>query len=367
VKNGTRFAALGGVVVAGALALTACGSNNNGPSAASGAPAPAPGTANANCVKATVNAAGSTAQANAMTEWIKGYQAGCAGAQVNYNANGSGAGVTSFSTGQVAFAGSDSALSPLTKPAADKRCTGGEAIDLPMVVGPIALVYNLPGVSTLNLSPTTIAGIFSGKIVKWNDAAIAKDNTGVTLPSTAISTLHRSDASGTTDNFTKFLTATAPAGWTFKGGKVWTAPGGQGLKGSTGISATLKSTPGAIGYVEMSYATNGNLQTAKVNNVALSTDSAGVTVASAKVAGTGSDLALKIDYATKAAGAYPIVLVTYEITCTKGLPAGDASFVKSFLTYTSSTAGQGVLAKLGYAPLPASVLTQVQTAVAALS
>jgi phosphate transport system substrate-binding protein len=369
VKNGTRLAALGGVVVAGALALSACGSDNNSSSSSSsGSSGSQAGSSSANCVKGTVQAAGSTAQQNAITEWTKDYQANCAGANLNYNGNGSGAGVTSFTSKQVAFAGSDSALTPQQKPAADQRCgAGNQALDIPMVVGPIAVVYNLKGTSSLNLSAKTIAGIFAGKVTSWNAPEIKADNPGASLPSTKISTMHRSDASGTTDNFTKFLTASAPDVWKFAGGKVWTAPGGQGLKGSAGIATALKQTDGSISYVEMSYATNDGLQTAKVNNVALSTDSAGVTVSSATQSGQGNDLALKIDYATKASGAYPIVLVTYEVVCDKGLPADQAKFVKSFLTYTSSSAGQAVLTKLGYAPLPPSVLTKVQQVVAGLS
>ncbi|MDX6432534.1 MAG: phosphate transport system substrate-binding protein, partial [Streptosporangiaceae bacterium] len=267
---------------------------------------------------------------------------------------------------------SDSALKPEEHAPADARCKTGKAIDLPMVVGPIAVAYNLKGVTGLQLSPATTAGIFAGTIKTWNDPAIKKDNPSATLPSTPIKTLHRSDDSGTTDNFTKYLTATAPDIWKFAGGKKWTAPGGQGLKGSDGVSTALKQTDGSVGYVEMSFATNNSLSTAKVKNgageyVDLTPENAGKSVASAAPVGTGNDLALKIDYKTTAAGAYPIVLVTYEIVCEKGLPTEQANFVKAFLTYTSGSAGQSALTKLGYAPLPDSVLTKVQTAVKALS
>ena len=368
MSNGTRFAALGGVVVAGVLALSACGTdkNTNTPSGNAG------GAAAGNCVKATVNAAGSSAQANAVTEWIKGYQSSCAGANLNYNPSGSGAGVQSFISGQVAFAGSDSALKPEEVGPATQRCQGNNALDLPMVVGPIAVAYNVKGVSDLNLSPKTIASIFAGKITKWNDPAIKKDNPNATLPATPVKSVHRSDESGTTDNFTKFLTATAPDIWKFEGGKKWTAPGGQGGAHSDGVTTVVKQTDGAIGYIEMSFATQAKLSTAKVANgtgdfVALSTDSASKALEGAKVTGSGNDLAMKIDYATKTPGAYPIVLVTYEIACEKGLPSEQGNFVKSFLTYTSSSAGQGVLSGLGYAPLPPAVLTKVQSAVKALA
>jgi phosphate ABC transporter phosphate-binding protein len=364
VKNGTRLAAFGGVALVGALSLTACGTDNNG--------GPSGGTAaSGDCVKTTVNAAGSSAQANAMSEWIKGYQQSCAGSNVNYSPSGSGAGVQAFTGGQVAFAGSDSALKPEEHGPADARCKSGKAIDLPMVGGPIALIYNLKGVDGLQLSPKTIAGIFASKIKTWNDPAIAKDNSGVKLPSTPIKPLHRSDDSGTTDNLTKFLLATAPDAWKFPGGKTWpAAAGGQGLKGSDGVSTGVKQGDGSIGYAELSYATNGKLQTAKVANGSgsfseVSSDAASKAIAGAQVSGQGDDLALTLDY--KAKDGYPIVLVTYEIACEKGLPTEQANFVKSFLTYTSSQQGQSILSGLGYAPLPDSILTKVQAAVKGLS
>ena len=362
---GTRLAALGGVALAGALSLPACGTDDNGGGGGGGT------AASGDCVKSTVNAAGSSAQANAMSEWIKGYQQSCAGANVNYNPSGSGAGVQAFTGGQVAFAGSDSALKPEEHGPADARCKSGKALDLPMVGGPIAIIYNLKGVDDIQLAPKTIAGIFAGTIKTWNDPAIAKDNSGAKLPSTPIKPLHRSDDSGTTDNLTKFLLATAPDVWKFEGGKTWPAKaGGQGLKGSDGVSTGIKQGDGTIGYAELSYATNGKLQPAKVQNGSgqfseISSDSASKAIAGATVAGPGNDLALKVDY--KAKDGYPIVLVTYEIVCEKGLPSDQAKFVKSFLTYTSSQQGQSILSGLGYAPLPDSILTKVQAAVKGLS
>jgi phosphate ABC transporter phosphate-binding protein len=363
VMIGTRLAALGGVALAGALSLTACGTDDNGGGGGT--------AASGDCVKSTVNAAGSSAQANAMSEWIKGYQQSCAGANVNYNPSGSGAGVQAFTGGQVAFAGSDSALKPEEHGPADARCKSGKALDLPMVGGPIAIIYNLKGVDDIQLAPKTIAGIFAGTIKTWNDPAIAKDNSGAKLPSTPIKPLHRSDDSGTTDNLTKFLLATAPDVWKFEGGKTWPAKaGGQGLKGSDGVSTGIKQGDGTIGYAELSYATNGKLQTAKVSNgsgafTEVTSETASKAIAGATVAGQGNDLALKVDY--KAKDGYPIVLVTYEIVCEKGLPSDQAKFVKSFLTYTSSQQGQSILSGLGYAPLPDSILTKVQAAVKGLS
>jgi phosphate transport system substrate-binding protein len=364
------------MALAGALALAACGSDNNS-SSGSSSTAAAGGSSSSSgsiqCASGTINASGSTAQTNAMTQWVKDFQTACSGANINYNAVGSGQGVTDFINGQTAFAGSDSALNKdkgePTK--ADSRCKTGSAVDLPMVPGPIAVVYNAQGVNSLTLTPSVIAQIFSGKITKWNDPAIAKINSGVTLPSAAISTVHRSDSSGTTDNFTKYLAAAAGSAWTFDHDKQWKAPGGQGAKGSDGVSAVVKQTPNTIAYVEYSFAKQNSLGIAKIDNgggaVELTPENVGKAVSAAQISGTGDDLTLNLDYTTKAAGAYPILLVTYEITCVKGLPSDQAALTKAFLSYTSSTAGQDKLTDLGYAPLPSEIQQKVAAVVAKIS
>ncbi|MQA77834.1 MAG: phosphate ABC transporter substrate-binding protein PstS [Streptosporangiales bacterium] len=363
-----KYAAGGALVLAGVLALTACGRDPE----AGGGSDQAPSASAADCAEGSLNASGSSAQANAMTEWVKAYQASCSGATINYQSNGSGAGVEQFIQGNTGFAGSDSALKEDETPKATERCEGNTPINLPMVVGPISVVYKLEGVDNLQLSPETLAKIFANKVKKWNDPAIKKDNPDATLPATPIQTFHRSDSSGTTDNFTKYLSSAASKDWTFENDKVWKAPGGQGSKGSEGIASSLKDTEGAISYVELSYAENSELSQAKVKNAAgefveLTGESAAATVASAKVVGSGNDLALEIDYNTKAAEAYPIVLVTYEITCEKGLPADQVDLVKGFLTYASSQKGQDSLSDLGYAPLPDEVAGKVRQAVKAIA
>ncbi len=361
-----RLGILAGALLA-ASALAACGSDNNGTPSGSSS-----NGGNTNCATGTLNAQGSTAQANAMTTWISNYQKQCAGATINYQGTGSGAGQQAFIAGTADFAGSDSPLSATDQPNANKHCGTGAAIHLPMVVGPIAVVYNVGGLTNLQFKPATLAGIFSGAIKTWNDPAIAADNPGVTLPSTAITTVHRADSSGTTDNFTKYLTGTAGSAWTFDHDKVWHAPGGDAEQGSDGVSAEIKKTDGSIGYVEWSFATLNSLNTAKIFNGAgewstLTADAAGTTIAGAQVTGTGNDLQMSINYSTTASGAYPIVLVTYEIVCDKGNPTATLPLLKSFLAYTSSTAGQSQLTAIGYAPLPETVRAKVATEVAALS
>ncbi|MFF4418502.1 phosphate ABC transporter substrate-binding protein PstS [Streptosporangium sp. NPDC001559] len=372
MKYAGRLAA---VTLVGALSLAACGTDNNGGSANGSTPVADASSAGSGSggLSGTINAAGSSAQANAIDEWKKNFQQANSGVSLNYQPSGSGAGIQAFIQGTVSFAGSDSALKDEKgEPAqADARCKTGKAINLPMVIGPVAVVYNLPGVDNLQLSPKTIGDIFNSKITKWDDEAIKKDNPDAKLPSTAIQAFHRSEESGTSDNFTKFLSKTAD--WPYEPAKAWPAEAkGQGAKGSDGIAQAVKTGVGAISYVELSFAENSGLSKAKVANgsgefVELTPESAGKTVEAAEITGQGNDLKLSIDYATKAAGAYPIVLVTYEITCEKGLPEDQSKLVKAFLTYTASDEGQQALTNLGYAPLPATLVAKVRTAVEAIS
>ena len=321
------------------------------------------------CATGSLRSSGSTAQGKVIGQWINDYNSKCKASLNPYGGGGSGKGVTDFIGNQTDFGGSDSPLKDAQfADAKSKRCDGNDAIDLPLVTGPIALSYNLSGVDKLVLTPKVLVGIFGGTIKTWNDPAIAEINPGVTLPSDAIATVHRSEDSGTTDNFTKYLTAAG--GWTFEGGKAWTAPGGTGAQGSDGVAKAISSTTGSIGYVEWGFAVDNKLKIADIDNgggaVALTAESAGKAVTAAKVVGTGKDLSLKIDYTTKEAGAYPVILVTYEIVCSAGNKADIAPLLKSFLGY-AATDGQASLVKLGAAPLPAEIQTKVVEAVKALA
>ena len=365
-----RFSSTVVALAAGALLLTACGSDDNtGTDTAAGGSASAP--ADDDCFSGTLNAEGSSAQQNAIDEVIASYTAECADATVNYNPTGSGAGVEQFNAGQVDFAGSDSALKADAGEvdAATKRCGGNEAWNIPMVVGPIAMAYNLDGIDGLVLTPEVAAKLFKGEIKTWDDPAIAALNKGAKLPSEKIKVFFRSDESGTTENFQKYLAGAGGGAWTDEPSKVW--PGaGVGREKSSGVADGVKTTPNSITYVEWSYARDNNLGIAKVDNgagpVELTGESVGAAVASAKSVGTGNDLRLELDYATKTPGAYPIDLVTYEIACSKGLPADKAKLVKSFLTFFSTAETQASLEEIGYAPLPDAVRTKVEAAVKAL-
>ncbi|MER5576390.1 phosphate ABC transporter substrate-binding protein PstS [Streptomyces massasporeus] len=368
-----RALALGALAVSGALALTACGSDDTGGNSNGGGSSNAAAPSNVKCddAKGQLLADGSSAQKNAIDAWVKQFTAACQGLQINYKGGGSGAGVTAFTQGQVAFAGSDSALKPDEVTASKKVCNGGQGIDLPMVGGPIAVGYNVNGVDNLVLDAPTLAKIFNNQITNWNDKAIQKLNPDAKLPDLKIQAFHRSDDSGTTDNFTKYLMATAKSDWPYDGGKTWQAKGGQSASGSSGVAQQVKQTNGAIGYFELSYAKDGlktvDLDTGAAQPVKATVENATKAISEAKVVGTGKDLSLELNYGTKAEGAYPMVLVTYEIVCDKGNKADTLPGTKAFLRYIASEDGQKVLAENDYAPIPADIISQVRTTIEGLS
>lgn len=364
-----RTSALAAVVAAGALALSACSDNAAGSTGGSTGGSTKSAAA-ANCEAATINASGSSAQAKAMDAWSADYAAVCDQVTVNYDPSGSGAGVTDFSAGKNDFAGSDSSLKDTEVAAANARCKTGKAINLPMVVSPVAVAFNVKGVDKLTMTAEVLAGIFGGTITTWNDPAIAAINPDAKLPATTITTIHRSKDSGTTDNFAKFLDAAGKGKWTFGTGKTWTAPGGQGAPDSAGIVSAIKATDGSISYVDGPDAKGNKLATASIDSgsgpVEISDASVGKAVAAAEKSGEGNDIKLSINYALNEAGAYPAVLVTYEIVCEKGLAADKVKAVKSFLSYTA-TDGQKKLTEIGYSPLPEKLRAEVEKAVAAIS
>ncbi len=365
-----RFGRLASVAVVSSLALTACGSDDNSRDLAAG-----DSSSSSECPAGTLNAEGSSAQKNAIEEAISGFQEVCADATVNYNPTGSGAGIKQFLAGQVDFAGSDSALKTVEKDGkveadeAEKFC-GSPAWNLPMVTGPIAVAYNLKGVDELVLTPEVIADIFNGKVTTWDDASIAKINPGVALPSEPIKVFFRSDESGTTENFTKYLSAAAPSAWTAEPGKSWTGKG-EGKEKSAGVAGAVQSIAGGITYAEWSYAKDNELGIAQIDNgagpVELTGQTVGKAIATAEADGKGNDLRLKLDYATKEPGAYPINLVTYEIVCSKSKDATTAALTKAFLKHFASEETQASLEEIGYAPLPDEVRTKVDAAIDALS
>jgi phosphate transport system substrate-binding protein len=370
-----RVAAVSAVVSLAGFGLAACGSDPGG--STTGASGSASGGASgATCPGGKLTAEGSTAQANAMQEVIADYGDACGNkSTIEYNPTGSGAGIKSFYGGLVDFAGSDSALKTaavdgvVEADKAKERCGGNAAWNLPMVVGPIAFAYNLSGVDKLILTPEVLAEIFTGKITMWNDPAIAKLNSGVTLPSSKITVFFRSDESGTTENTEKFLKAASNGAWTAEPSKSW-AGSGEGKNKSSGIAQAVGQTAGSISYMEWSYAKDNNLPVAEIDNgsgpVQLSGETVGKALSQAQIKGSGNDLALSIKYTDTGADAYPALLVTYEIACSKGLAADKTAVLTDFLGYFANTATQKTLEDLGYAPLPAELQTKVTASIKAI-
>jgi phosphate transport system substrate-binding protein len=377
-----RSAAVGAGVLALAMAgLTACGSDNNSPSssggsssstsAATGGSTSASGSSTAaagggiTCANGTLSGQGSTAQNTAVVKFIKDFQTKCGNStNISYNGTGSGPGVTAFIQKQADFAGSDYPLNSTQQPTADARCTGGKALSVGTVPGIISVMYNIPGVTKLNLSASNLGKIYNGKITKWNDPAIAADNAGVTLPDLAIQTFHRSDASGTSFNFSNYLNKTAPTDFPAAANKQWPGTGGQSAQGSKGVAQAVKSTSGAIGYAEVSYATSNSLPTANVGNAAgkfvpLTAANAANFIGKAKVDTTGGNYLFNFDYTYSADDAYPAVLVTYEIACSAGNDSAKLPLLKNFLSYMASNAAQSQLEGLGYVALTPDQQTAV--------
>ena len=381
------------LLTAGALlAAAACGTNDNSTksaasttpaaasttaaaaaSASSAAPASAPSSAPAAavaCATGSLNAQGSTFQANMETQWSKDFGTKCAGGQVNYQATGSGAGITAIGNGTADFAGSDVTMKD-TEIAAAKTACGSDPLTIPITAGGIGITYNLKDVTSLKLSAKTIAGIFDGKIVKWNDPVIAADNSGTTLPTTPISVFYRNDSSGTTSVFTAFLAADAASDWTLGSSKTLTFfTAAQGAKGSAGVAAGVKQTDGGITYVETSFAKAQSLPTASVKGpgdfVAPTSDTVSKAIQEGfSVTGTGNDMAGALAFPKMATG-YPISTVSYGIVCSKYKDTAKGALVKSFLSYAVG-AGQAAADGLGFAPLPSDLATKAATAISSLS
>jgi phosphate transport system substrate-binding protein len=367
------------VVASAALALAACGSDpasNSGSQPTSGAATAASGTAQVQCGgKSPLSGEGSTAQKTAVDVFSQQFQKKCSGQQVNYTASGSGAGVKQFNGKQVDFGGSDSPLKdPEETTAAKARCGGNDAWNLPLVVGPIAIAYKLDGVPKLSLTPDVAAKIFNGGIKNWNDPAIkaVKGNETLTLPDKPIQVFSRSDESGTTDNFQKYLKAASKGAWTQGDGKVFKGGVGNGASGSNGVAQSVKGADGAIGYMESSYVKEG-LTAAQIDSgsgpVELSPVNVGKALDAAKFKKAGSnDLAMDLDaiYAGNTPGAYPLLLATYEIVCSKGDDPETVKALKAFLT-TAATDAQQPIADKGFVPLPASLQTKVLNSIQAIS
>jgi phosphate transport system substrate-binding protein len=336
-----------GVVIAGAalaamaLSLTACSSS----SSSSG------GGSSSSSLTGTLNGSGSTFQLTFQQTAIQSFKSIQSGITVNYGGGGSGKGRTDLASGVVQYAGSDSPI-PSDETANFK---GKTVLYFPVLVGPITISYNLSGVSSLKLTGPTIADIFQGKITKWNDSAIAADNPGVKLPSTPIVIARRSDSSGTTANFSQFLVDSAP-NWKLGSSSTISWPAtSRGGNGNGGVAQIVKSTPGAVGYVDYSDAKASGLTYASVKNkdgnfVAPSVQSATTAADNATI---NPDLTFSAIWAS-GAQSYPITYQSWDLVYQKQSSANTTKMLKAYIGYLLG-AGQQLLTGLNYAPLPASL------------
>lgn len=310
-----------------------------------------------------MNGAGSSFQNTYQQAAIQAFKSVNPGITVNYQSVGSGTGRSDLYSNTVLFAGSDS---PIPSSEQSKIPAGKKVLYFPVFIGPITMSYNLPGVSTLKLTPALIAKIFQGEIKTWDDPAIKAVNAGVNLPSTAITTAVRSDSSGTTQNFSLYLEKAAPGVWKLgsAGTIKWPSTAHAGAQ-NTGVASIIKSTPGAIGYVDFSDAKASGLTAALVQNqagkfVAPSTSGASTDAAAAKI---NPDLTFAAADASSDPAAYPLSYQSWDLVYSTQPNANDVAMLKSYLGYLLG-AGQQLLPSLNYAPLPSSL---AQKAVAQLN
>ncbi|MFC8800557.1 phosphate ABC transporter substrate-binding protein PstS [Promicromonospora sp. NPDC057138] len=287
---------------------------------------------------------GSSAQGTAMEAWISGFQEQHPDAAVSYDPAGSGDGRESFLTGKTAFGASDVALSDEEMAASGPACDGGNAIDLPVYISPIAVAFNVEGVDRLNLSSDLIARIFTGEITRWDDPAIVVANPTAQLPALEITPVHRSDDSGTTANFTDYLHATAPQAWPYDPDGLWPLPEGFAADGTSGVTETVRSTPGGVTYADASATTGLGRAAIKVGDeyVPYSSDAAAAVVdVSPRIENRYEhDLAFVLDRKIDKPFAYPMVLVSYLVVCSRYEDKAKGNFVKEFVGYVASPEGQ---------------------------
>jgi phosphate transport system substrate-binding protein len=341
-----------------AIALAACSSSSS--SSTSSAPA-ATGSGSATASSAqlsgTLNGSGSTFQTVYQQTAIQSFKSVQPNMTVNYGSGGSGKGRTDLASGVTNFAGSDSPI-PATEVANFK---GKTVLYFPVFLGPITVSYNLSGVSSLKLDATVLAEIFSGKITTWNNSAITALNPGTSLPSTPITIAVRSDSSGTTQNFSLYLEKAAGSAWTLGSSSTikWPSTARAG-SGNPGVSQIVKSTPGAIGYVDYADAKASGLTFASIKN------SSGSYIApspsSASAAGNGITVAPDLTFHAVDSPnpqAYPITYQSWVLVYEMQPSANDAAMLKAYVGYLIGS-GQSLLGNLGYAPLPSGLQQQAQ-------
>lgn len=359
------------------FALAACSADNEetpaSPDETTTEATDAPETEAPTALSGELNAAGASAQESAMEAWRAGFQIDNPDVTINYDPVGSGGGRTQFLDGSTSFGGSDSTMSPEEYEAAIQRC-GGDlgAIHLPVYLSPIAIIFNLDGIDHVNMDADTLADVFNGEITSWDDPAIADQNPDIELPSSAITIVHRSDESGTTENFTDYLSK-ASSTWGHEPSGDWAGGSGESGAGTSGLVSIVESTSGSIGYADASRA--GTLGTIAVQvgdeYVPFSAEAAALVLdVSGPAEGTNgdNDLAIELARDTTEAGAYPIVLISYHIVCQSYEDDTERELLTSFLTYVASPEGQEQAATAaGSSPISADLSARITEIVAEIA
>lgn len=358
----SRIAKIGAVGAIAALALAGCASNEGGGTA--------PSDGGDSGLTGTLSGSGATSQQVAVQAWTAEFQTANPDVTVDYDPAGSGTGREAFQSGAVSFAGSDRAfkIEEIEAGPFDACVEGSDLVEIPAYVSPIAIAYNVEGVDTLNLDAATIAGIFAGTITNWDDEAIAATNSGVTLPDLAITPVHRSDKSGTTANFTDYLTQAAGDVWTYGSVEEWPIQGGEAAQGTSGVVNAIKGGNGTIGYADHSQTADMTSVNVQVGSEWVEPSAEGAAIAldasSIEEGRAPTDLAFAIDRTTEESGAYPVMLVSYLIGCVEYTDADAAALVKGFFTTAVSEAGQQTAAdNAGSAPISSELAAQSQAAI----
>ncbi|HIY25333.1 MAG TPA: phosphate ABC transporter substrate-binding protein PstS [Candidatus Brachybacterium merdigallinarum] len=376
-----KLVSLAALGLVGGLALTACGGgddatggDNGGDSNASDNGGSEEGGAGADLSAITGNIAGAGASSmeTAQTAWTESFM-GLVGAEggdlsMSYESTGSGTGREQFLAGQVQYAGSDAALDEEELAASAETCNGEQAINLPVYISPIAVIFNLEGVESLNLSAEVLGGIFNETITSWDDPAIVELNPDAELPAEPIVPVHRSDDSGTTENFTDYLSQNAPDAWPHGPIETWPIEGGQSGDGTSGMVSTVESGSGTIGYADASQAGNLGVASIQVGEefVDYSPEAAASAVeVSPRAEGREeNDIVVELDRTTTEAGVYPIVLISYLVLCGSYADQAQGEAVKAYASYVVSEDGQQVgLDNAGSAPLTEGLAADAQAAI----
>ncbi|MDR2378208.1 MAG: phosphate ABC transporter substrate-binding protein PstS [Bifidobacteriaceae bacterium] len=358
MKLGTSKRAVAAAAATGVIwaALAGCAANEEQPSGEITPNSSGPAQAQ---LQGELNGAGASSQSAAQEAWRAGFVALQNGVTVNYDPVGSGDGRKQFTAGGIGFVGTDAPFSVEDAGGGHGSCAADSSlVEVPVYISPIAVAFNLEGIDSLNLAPNVIADIFTGKIANWNDAAIAADNPGVELPDLKISPVHRSDVSGTTGNFTDYLAATAPEAWTAGETEEWPQAGGEGAEKTQGMVQALTAGKGSIGYVDAGQARDLGWAAIKVGDEWAKPTAEGaakaVAVSSLESGRGEGDVVYELNRATDAAGAYPLILVSYLAACEKYEDANTAELVSAYLKYVTSDEGQqAAAANAGSAPLTA--------------